>query len=225
MKSHVVVLSALLSFAVPSLVLAKVSADQAAHLGKDQTPVGATAAGNADGSIPAWTPAKQHGKLSGEYASDPTIEADKPLYTVTGADIAKYGDKLSEGLKYLLKTFKTYKMQVYPSHRTVAWPDFIEKSTAVNATNCALVGTDNPDNCKQGFPYPIPQTGAEVIWNHRLKWRGNNVRRNNDQMIVEPSGKYQLAQLTEDVNFLYANDKNPVPMSIGKGLFLYFLSK
>jgi len=225
MKSHVVVLSALLGFAVPSMVLAKVSADQAAKLGKELTPIGATAAGNKDGSIPAWTPAKQHGKLSGEYASDPTIEADKPLATITSADIAKYGDQLSEGHKYLLKTFKTYKMNVYPSRRTVSWPDFIYKSTAVNATNCGLVGTDNPDNCKQGFPYPIPQTGAEVIWNHRIKWRGDTVRRNNDQMIVDPSGKYQLAQLIEDVNFLYANEKNPVPLTNGKGLFLYYLSK
>ena len=137
MKSRVVMLSALLSLAVPSLVLAKVSAEQAAHLGKDLTPIGATAAGNADGSIPAWTPAKQHGKLSGEYASDPKIESDKPLYTITGADLAKYGDKLSEGHKYLLKTFKDYKMTVYPSHRTVAWPEFIYKATAVNATSPA----------------------------------------------------------------------------------------
>lgn len=225
MKSGVVIIAAALSFALPSLVLAKVGADQAAKLGKELTPVGATAAGNSDGSIPAWTPAKQQGKLTGEYASDPAIEAEKPLYTISSANIDKYGDKLSEGHKYLLKTFKTYKMNVFPSHRNVAWPDFIYKSTAINATNCALVGTDNPDNCKQGFPYPIPQTGAEVIWNHRLKWRGDSVRRNNDQMIVDSSGKYQLAQLIEDVNFLYANEKNPVPLTNGKGLFLYYLSK
>jgi len=225
MKSGVVIIAAALSFAVPSLVLAKVGADQAAKLGKELTPVGATAAGNSDGTIPAWTPAKQKGKLSGEYANDAAVEAEKPLYAITSANLDKYSDKLSEGHKYLLKTFKTYKMSVFPSHRNVAWPDFIYKATAVNATNCALVGTDNPDNCKQGFPYPIPQTGAEVIWNHRLKWRGDNVRRNNDQMIVDPSGKYQLAQLTEDVKFLYANEKNPVPLTNGKGLFLYYLSK
>ena len=33
---------------------AKVSADEAAKLGKSLTPVGATAAASADGSIPAW---------------------------------------------------------------------------------------------------------------------------------------------------------------------------
>lgn len=206
-------------------LLAKAPADQIARLGKDLTPIGAEAAASKDGAVPAWTPAKQSGKLSGEYASDPTIEAEKSIYTVTGADLAKYADKLSEGHKYLLKTFPSYKMNVYPSHRTVAWPEFIYASTKVNAEKCELIGTDDPNNCQQGFPYPIPQTGAEVIWNHRIKWRGDTVRRNNDQMNVDASGKYQLAQLVEDVSFLYANEKNPVPLTNGKGLFLYYLSK
>lgn len=205
--------------------LAKVSPEQAARLGKDLTPIGAEQAGSADGMVPAWTPAKQHGKLSGEYASSPEIEADKPLFTITSKDMAKYADKLSEGHKYLLKTFSDYKMIVYPSHRTVAWPEFIYKATAVNAVNCNLIGTDDPDNCKQGFPYPIPTDGAQVIWNHRIKWRGDSVRRNNDEINVDQNGHSQLAQLVEDVQFLYATDKNPVPLEKGKGLFLYYLSK
>ena len=222
---YLLAVAALVGLGLAGPVLAKVTADQAARLGKDLTPIGAEMGANKDGSIPAWTPAQQHGRLAGDFASDATIEADKPLYSVTGAELAKYADKLSEGHKYLLKTFPDYKMLVYPSHRTVAWPDFIYKSTAVNATACNLVGTDDPDNCKQGFPYPIPGSGAEVIWNHRVKWRGDAVRRANDQMNVDATGHYQLAQLVEDVKFLYANKDNPVPMTNGKGLFLYYLSK
>lgn len=227
MKASLKTITAMLSLAlIPALpAVAKAPPDQIARLGKDLTPVGAEAGPSADGAVPAWTPAKQRGKLSGEFASDPAVEAEKPLYTVTGAELAKYGDKLSEGHKYLLKTFNTYKMNVYPSHRNVAWPEFIYKSTVANAATCNLVGTDNPDNCKQGFPFPIPKTGAEAIWNHRVKWRGDTVRRNNDQMIVEPGGRYQLAQLVEDIKFLYANEKEPVPLANGKGLFLYYLSK
>ncbi len=204
---------------------ASVSPDQAAKLGKELTPIGAEKGASSDGKVPAWTPAQQHGKLSGEYASDPTIEADKPIDTITAANMDKYASQLSEGHKHLLKTFSDYKMLVYPSHRTVAWPDFIYKATAANALSCTLSGTDDPDNCKQGFPYPIPSDGAQVIWNHRLKWRGDTAERNNDQMIVDQNGHSQLAQLVEDVEFLYANDKHPVPMAKGKGLFLYYLSR
>ncbi|MGQ0622950.1 MAG: DUF1329 domain-containing protein [Panacagrimonas sp.] len=206
--------------------LAKVSPEEAAKLGKDLTPIGAEKAGNKDGSIPAWTPAPQKGKLSGEYAADAAIEAEKPIYTITQANAAQYLDKLSGGHKYLLKTFPaSYKLNVYKSHRDVAWPDFIYKSTAENAVGCSLVGVDNPDNCKQGFPYPIPQSGAEPIWNHRIKWRGNNVKRSNDQMIVQPDGTFALAQLVEDVQFDYANEKTPVTLTKDAGKFLKYFSR
>ncbi|MGQ0618374.1 MAG: DUF1329 domain-containing protein [Panacagrimonas sp.] len=205
--------------------IAKVAPDEAAKLGKDLTPVGAEKVANGDGSIPAWTPAKQEGALSGIYASNAAIEAEKPLYTITQANSAQYVAKLSGGHKYLLKTHPTYKLNVYPSHRDAAFPEFIYKATAENAVNCDLVGIDSPDNCKLGFPYPIPKSGAEVIWNHRLKWRGNNVRRNNDQMIVQPDGSSQLAQLTEDVKFNYANEKSPVPITKDSGQFLKYFSK
>lgn len=221
-KWRVAVLSLVLA---SGAVLAKTTPDQAARLGKDLTPVGAEKAASKDGLVPAWQPGKQAGKLSGDYASNPTVEAEKPNFTITAANMAQYADTLSEGHKYLLKTFKDYKMNVYPAHRNVAWPDFIYKATAVNATACSLQGTDDPDNCKLGFPYPVPTSGAEVIWNHRLKWRGNNVVRNNDQMIVDQNGHTQLAQLVEEVQFLYANEEKPIPMVKGKGLFLYYLSK
>ena len=201
-------------------------AADAADLGKTLTPVGAEKAASADGTIPAWTGGHpQDGQLSGEFPHDNQIDGDQPVFTITHDNYSKYADKLTEGHKELLKRYPDYKMNVYPTHRTVAFPDFIYKATAANAVNCTLSGTDDPDNCKQGFPYPIPSDGAQVIWNHRLKWRGNNVQRNNDEMIVDANGHSQLAQLVEDVQFLYANEKNPVPMVKGKGLFLYYLSR
>lgn len=214
-----------LAIAVTSgAALAKVSAEEAAKLGKELTPIGAEKAANKDGSIPVWTPAPQSGPLSGTYATDAKIEAEQPKFTITGANADQYADQLSAGHRYLLKTHASYKMNVYPSHRPAAFPDFIYKATAENAVNCDLVGIDSPDNCKLGFPYPIPKSGAEVIWNHRIKWRGNNVKRNNDQMIVQPDGTYALAQLIEEVKFDYANEKNPVPLTKDSGMFLKYFS-
>ncbi|MBI3171252.1 MAG: DUF1329 domain-containing protein, partial [Hydrocarboniphaga effusa] len=125
-----------------------------------------------------------------------------------------------------LRTYPTYKMNVYPSHRVVAWPDEIYKATIENATTCDLIGTDQPDNCKLGFLYPIPKSGAEPIWNHKLKWRGEAVTRYNNQMIVQPDGKSQLTKVVEDVVFSYASIKNPVAMKKGgETEFLRYLSQ
>jgi len=204
---------------------AKVPAAEAAKLGKELTPVGAEAAANKDGSVPAWTPAARRGSLKGEFPSDPAIDAEKPLYTITKANMAQYADRLTEGHRKLLSTYDSYKLNVYPSHRVVSFPDFIYKATAANATSCELIGTDNPDNCKQGFTFPIPKSGAEVMWNHKVRYRGDGVTRYNNQMIVQSNGSSQLTKITEDAQFYYATDKNPVPLTRDSGLFLKYFSQ
>ena len=194
---------------------AKVAPDEAAKLGKELTPVGAESAANADGSIPAWTPAAQKGKLTGEYPSDAAIDAEKPLFTITKANVAQYAAKLTAGHQKLLDNYPTYKLNVYPSHRIVTWPKAIIDATLANATTAELQGTDSLANAKLGFPFPIPKSGAEPIWNHKLKWRGESVTRFNNQMIVQTNGQFQLTKIVEDVRFYYASIMAPVPAAPG----------
>ncbi|MGH8454653.1 MAG: DUF1329 domain-containing protein [Nevskiales bacterium] len=225
MTQSIISLVSALAFAmVVTSASAKVSPEEAARLGNELTPIGAEKGANKDGSVPAWDPYTQSGKLAGEYTSDPAIDGEKPVFTITKANMAQYADKLSAGHKYLLKTYDSYKMNVYPSHRKIAWPDFIYKATKENAVNCTLIGVDNPDNCKQGFLYPIPKSGAEVVWNHRVKYRDSNVRRFNNQMIVQPDGKFQLTKVMEEVKFYYAVEKDPVPLTKDSGLFIKYFS-
>lgn len=206
-------------------VWARVSPEEAARLGQNLTPVGAEKAANADGTIPEWTPAARRGPLSGEYPNDARIDAEPPLYTITKANMAQYKDKLTRGHQKLLTSYDTYRMNVYPSHRVIAWPDEIYKATAENAVNCEMIGVDNPDHCKLGFPFPIPKSGAEPLWNHKLKWRGENVTRYNNQMIVQPDGQFQLTKIVEDVTFGYSSIKKPVPLTRDEGEFLKYLSR
>jgi hypothetical protein len=201
--------------------MAKVDAAEAAKLGKDLTPVGAEKGANAAGTIPAWTPAKQLGALSGEYPTNPEYDAEKPLFTITKENMAKYAEQLDEGHKKLLSSFPTYKMNVYPSHRPVKLPDEIEKATIANATTAVLDGTDVLKNATVGYPFPIPKSGAEPIWNHRLKWRGETARRYNNQMIVQPNGEFQLTKIIEDVKFYYSSLKSPVPADKGSVAIKY----
>ncbi len=200
MKNLSLALGAIALSLAAQQAVAKVGADEAAKLGTTLTPVGAEKAGNKDGSIPEWAPAAQKGSLKGEFPIDEKIMAEKPKFTITKASLDQYKDKLTEGHKYLLKTYDTYKMNVYPTHRQTSWPQPIYDATKANATTCELIGTDLLDNCKLGFPFPIPKSGAEVLWNSKLKFRGTAVRRFNDQAIVKPDGNFKLTKLVEDLD-------------------------
>ena len=215
------------AFAVGVPAHAKVSADEAAKLGKELTPVGAERAGNKAGTIPAWTPQSQIQYKKGEYPSDPALEAEKPLFTITAADVGKYAAQLTEGHKELFKRYpKSYKMTVYPSHRNFNFPDKYLEETMKNATRGELDGVDNPRGAFVGFPFPIPTSGAEPIWNHRVKFRGTTVRRYNNQMIVQQNGKFTLTKIVEDVKFYYASLDNEKPIELKPGAdFLRYLSE
>ena len=84
---------------------AAVSADEIARLGKDLTPLGAERGGNAEGSIPEWkggitTPPA--GYKVGDHHPDP-YPGDKPLFTITRANLDKYRGKLSAGLQKMVE--------------------------------------------------------------------------------------------------------------------------
>jgi hypothetical protein len=93
------ILAAASALALVGAVQAGVTADQAARLGKDLTPVGAETAGNKDGTIPAWTggitkpPA---GYRAGMFHPDP-FAADKPLFAITPQNAKDYAAKLTPG--------------------------------------------------------------------------------------------------------------------------------
>jgi hypothetical protein len=205
---------------------ARVAPEEAARLGRDLTPVGAERAGNTEGTIPAWTPAARRGDPRGEFRSDPAIDAERPLFTITKAGLAQHAARLTAGHRLLLERYPdTYRMDVYPGHRVVTWPQEVLDATVANATTCQLIGTDQPDQCRLGLPFPIPQSGAEVIWNHKLKWRGETVLRFNNQLIVRPGGQFQLTKLVEDVKFDYASIRRGRVLTATSGEFLRYLSR
>ena len=88
---------------------AKVPAAEADKLGKELTCTGAIKAGNADGSIPAFTgkilgvpPGVKFTKSVGQFQPD-IYANEKPVVEITAANMAQYADKLSDGQKALLK--------------------------------------------------------------------------------------------------------------------------
>jgi hypothetical protein len=192
--------------------MAAASASDAARLGAELTPLGAEKAGNADGSIPAWdggiTSAAQAGFANfrpGQHHPDP-YASDKPLFTVTAANMNQYAAKLTEGHKKLLQTYRaTFKMNVYPTHRSAAAPQRIYDATQRIATTAQLAKDGNGvTNAGEGIPFPIPKSGVEVFWNHVLRYRGDVIVRNIGQAPVTAGGAYTMVKFRDETMVAYS---------------------
>lgn len=176
---------------------AAVSSGEAEQLKSTLTPFGAERAGNADGSIPAWTggytdPAAgtRTGRRGDPFASD------KPLYSVNAKNMDKYADKLTDGTKaMLLKYPDSFRIDVYPTRRTAVAPQWVYDNTLKNATRATIVETANgavPQGAYGGIPFPIPKTGVEVLWNHLLRWQGVAFKYEQQGVLGTANGKNVL---------------------------------
>jgi hypothetical protein len=224
---HRWVMGLLVSMSVSGLANAGVSQAQADRLGDTLTPLGAERAGNEDGSIPVWEgglvferpPAGEERKPS-RYQE---VNDDAPIFTITQANLAEHADMLTVGQKALFDKFSdSYSMPVYPTRRTGNAPDFVYEATARNALSAHLENDgESLVDAITGIPFPIPQSGKELIWNHKLRYRGTSLRRYNTQLAVQSNGAFQPYKLREDVRFQY-NQPNVTPASLNN-VIIYFL--
>lgn len=182
------------------------SSAQGTGLPAELMPLGGEKAGNAAGTIPPWEggiarpPA---GYVPGKHYVDP-FASDKPLFTVTQQNAAQYAGQLSEGHKALLKTYATFKMNVYPSRRSASAPQRVYDAAAANLGRAKLVNNGNGvEGAAGGPPFPMPKSGAEVIWNHLLRYRGDTVARWVIQATPTRGGQYTPVQFDEETHFLY----------------------
>jgi tetratricopeptide (TPR) repeat protein len=191
------------------------------------TAIGAEQAGNRDGTIPPWTGGLTRSQWpvnykSGDRLVDP-FPNDKPLFTIDASNAAQYAARLSDGHKALLAKYADYTMPVYATRRTAAYPQAIEAATRANIGHAKTVGTDSIAGAHLGFPFPQPQTGAEVMWNHRLRYRGDTVEMQSTEAVEWPNGTRDMTKETDRVYFRYANLKDAVDMA-RHNVLLYFLA-
>ncbi|ANF24600.1 DUF1329 domain-containing protein [Stutzerimonas stutzeri] len=176
----------LLLAACASQAYAKVDEMQAVRLGQDLTPLGAERAGNAAGTIPAWTGGVQPptGYEAGMHHPDP-FAADPMLYRVDQSNVAQYAALLPEGLRALVERHPDFHMRVFPTRRSASNPQRIYDATRLNAVNAELIANGNGiKGASAGIPFPIPQDGMEVIWNHVLHYKGDQTHFVNNQAVV-----------------------------------------
>lgn len=194
---------------IASSVGAKMTAEEIARLGKDLTPMGGEMAGNQDGTIPPWEggiTSPPEGYKPGMHHPDPFAD-DAVLFTITKKNMNQYAGKLTPGQKAMLALYDSFKMNVYPSRRSASFPARIYDATKKVAATAELIENGyGVKNTVVGIPFPVPENGLHVIWNHILRYRGDIAARAIAQAALTRSGQYTLVLFKDEFNMLYSQE-------------------
>ncbi len=209
---------------------AKVSEQEAARLGADLTPLGAEKAGNADGTIPAWTGAMKGAPDHLNYGGDGTplpnpYAGEKPLFSITAENVDQYADKLPAGQVALFRLRPdTYRMDIYPTHRDGGYSQVQVDRAQWNATRSELSNNgESIVNWTGGAAFPIPKDGLEVMWNHRTGGLPAPVTYGEYVNIaVFSNGSKTIEANRIDTTYIFSNPENPLgttEQELGSTLF------
>ncbi|MBA1204247.1 DUF1329 domain-containing protein [Pseudomonas capeferrum] len=197
--------------------------DEIKQLGQSLTPLGAIKAANADGSIPAWdgglcsAPADYKpimGAKGGSPYADPFAN-EKPLYSVTATNLEQYKDKLDGGTLELFKRYpETFRVDVYKTHRTACYPEWVYENTIKRVKNPKLVGAaPGLEGAHAQIPFPIPKDGYEAMWNASVKYEVPFSEGTQAAYLIDSSGGVSLTsvQKIENRNLYWDNSLDKVP--------------
>ncbi|WP_275629634.1 DUF1329 domain-containing protein [Pseudomonas sp. 273] len=160
------------------------------ELGNALTPVGAEKAGNADGSIPAWNGGLTQAPAGWSPGHGDPYAADKPLYHVDAKNLAQYQALMPEGQVALIKAYPSYRLDVYPTHRSCAVPTEVAQRTRELAGQ-ARIGSDGwrlEQAPGAAVPFPLPKSGIEVMWNYKLRYMAKGRRAQISFLMREKGG-------------------------------------
>src|SRR5690554_6341669 len=193
----------LVASAVAAQSLTQSEIDQ---LGTTLTPIGAEKAGNAAGTIPEWTgglPTNAGQDLANNFLENP-YKSEQPEFVITEQNYQQYKENLTPGQVAMFERYpETFRMPVYQTHRSIGYPQELYDQVKRTAGQAMLVkGGDGVENVTPGasFVFPVPKSGAEVIWNHMTRYR-LNVHRWYMQAMPQTNGSYTLIKLEEEVGY------------------------
>jgi hypothetical protein len=196
------------------------------RLSADLTPVGAERAGNADGTIPEWTggiirPPDNY--EHGDHHTDP-FKGETPLHRISRQNVQDFATGLSVGHIAMLRRYPDYFIDIYPTHRSAALPHRVYEKTAENGRRGVL--TEDGEaimNVAEGLPFPFPENAQELMWNHRLRYKGTGSKRYISLVAPTASGSFNEVTMTVKTLGLYYLP-NTTLESIDHRL-LYFLQR
>lgn len=215
------------------LLMSAVSTAQSVELAKGLTPYGAEQKGNAEGTVPPW-----EGGLSGDKMPpfkqklENPFRDEKPLFVISAANKSQYQNHLTVGQIALLDAYPdSYRIPVYPSHRTASAPQWVYDNIARNHQQAKLVNDGNGiEQAYGGVAFPVPTAAdgsfdpVKILWNHLTRWRGVHIKADISEAPVHTNGSYSLVTASQEAYFVYYDPaKNADTLDNKLSYFLAFI--
>lgn len=184
------------------------------------TPLGAEKAGNGN-DIPAWDgglPRSLEGLESGFHV-DP-YSSDKPVYRITSRNMEIYDARLSGAQKALLEKYPSFYMNVYPSRRSASYPDYVYSALRHNLEEATLLPFGSGvKGTVMTSPFPVPETGLEVLWNHSLRFKGHSAAYSALHTVVSEVGS-RMDKLIEYKAYFKYSEKGLAAENVDNKMFM-----
>ncbi|MEM7239818.1 MAG: DUF1329 domain-containing protein, partial [Pseudomonadota bacterium] len=176
--------------------LADATPEQIARLGVDLTPTGAEMAGNADGSIPAWSGGGSAATSDGAHFVNP-FKSDQLILKIDASNVDQHASRLSAGQVAMIKRYPDYFIQVYQTRRTFRNPQSAYDAVKAEAGGITLVGGGEGLSGLNISPvaFPFPENGVEALWNHLTRYRTGGFARTYLQAPAQANGAYTAQRL------------------------------
>lgn len=206
---------------------ARAQVSAASSLGAGLTPMGSEIAGNADGSIPAWTggltsvPAGINVVRNGVASYIPELfPNEQPTIVVDQSNMADHAALLTEGVQAMITKYG-FKIKVYPTHRTAAGPQWVYDNIAENHNTARFVAQDliggrfGFEGAYGGIPFPVPDVGnpltagAQIVWNNNCVWGGSTRGYTQDIWTVSRGQKVLGSTNDSQYKYPYYNPDGP----------------
>ncbi len=175
-------------------------------LSSELTPVGAERAGNAAGTIPQWRGGitQPPGDYQpGDHHQDP-FQGEMPLLRIDHGNSHESAGLISAGHQALLQRYDDYYIDVYQTHRSAALPQRMYEKTMENGRRGRLTEDGEAvENVAEGLPFPFPENAHELIWNHRLRYKGSGSKRHISLAAPTASGSFVEVTMTVNILGLY----------------------
>ncbi len=211
---------------------AKVSTAAADKLGVSLTPFGSVKESNNYKTIPAWTGGMVDVPEGFQGNGFPHIDpyaSDEIKFSIDQSNYQDYKKKLTPGQYKMFETYpETFKINVYPTHRSHSMPDWVLKNTRKNAVTANLLENGlGFENAYGGIPFPILHGKSEdkalqTMWNHLTRWRGIFLTKNATEVSVQRNGAF--TPITKQYEILFNFHKPKGNFNKLDNILFYFLA-